>query len=151
MSQGLNKVMLIGRLGKDPEFRQFSDGQLCRFRLATGERWNDRQSGERKEHTEWHNVVLKGGIVEAARMYLKKGMQVFIEGRLRTRSWQDKQGQDRFITEVQTNRFQILDWREYPEQDLSSGGVHDGLGEEQAPSLSEPGVSFDDFDDGIPF
>ncbi len=102
MAGSINKVILIGHLGADPEVKSFQNGgKLANFRLATSESWKDRQSGERKERTEWHNIVINGdGLVGVVERYLKKGSKVYIEGSLRTRKWQDRDGNDKFTTEV---------------------------------------------------
>lgn len=96
-----NRVILLGRLGADPEIKRFNDGgAIANLRVATSERWKDKGTGERKERTDWHSVVLNGGLVSVAEQYLQKGDQVYIEGKLQTRKWQDKNGNDRYITEV---------------------------------------------------
>ncbi len=102
MAGSLNKVMLIGNLGADPEVKSFANGgRIANLRIATSETWKDRQSGEKKERTDWHNVVLQSdGLVGVAERYLRKGSKVYIEGQLRTRKWQDKDGNDRYTTEV---------------------------------------------------
>lgn len=102
MSGSVNKVILVGNLGADPETRSFSNGgKVCNIRIATSETWKDRNSGERKERTEWHTVaIFSEGLVSVAERYLRKGSKVYIEGQLRTRKWQDQQGQDRYTTEV---------------------------------------------------
>ena len=102
MAGSVNKVILIGNLGRDPEVRTFPDGgKICNLRIATSEQWRDKASGERKERTEWHNVVLRGdGLVRVAEQYLKKGSKVYVEGTLQTRKWQDQSGQDRYSTDV---------------------------------------------------
>ncbi len=102
MAGSVNKVILIGNLGRDPEVRTFPDGgKLCNLRIATSETWKDRNSGERKERTEWHNVVLRGdGLVRIAEQYLRKGSKIYVEGQLQTRKWQDQSGQDRYSTDV---------------------------------------------------
>ena len=107
MAGSVNKVILIGNLGRDPEVRTFQDGgKLCNLRIATSENWKDRNTGERREQTEWHSVVLRGdGLVRVAEQYLRKGSKVYIEGQLRTRKWQDQQGQDRYSTEVVVSGF----------------------------------------------
>jgi single-strand DNA-binding protein len=97
----VNKVILVGRLGAEPESRAFPDGgSICNLRLATSESWKDKQTGERKERTEWHRVVLRNRLGEVAQQYLHKGSQVYIEGRIQTRKWQDQNGQDRYSTDV---------------------------------------------------
>ena len=102
MAGSVNKVILIGNLGRDPEVRSFPDGgKLCNLRIATSERWRDRNTGEQRERTEWHNVVLRGdGLVRVAEQYLRKGSKVYVEGSLQTRKWQDQSGQDRYSTDV---------------------------------------------------
>lgn len=102
MAGSLNKVMLIGNLGQDPEIKSFQNGgRICNLRIATSETWKDRQTGERKERTDWHTVVLQSeGLVGIAERYLRKGSKVYIEGQLRTRKWQDQSGNDRYTTEV---------------------------------------------------
>lgn len=100
-SRGVNKVILVGRLGQDPEIRYMPNGSaVANVTLATSEEWNDKQTGEKKELTEWHRVVIFGKLAEIAGEYLKKGAQVYFEGQLRTRKWQDQQGVDRYTTEV---------------------------------------------------
>ncbi|HEY9082477.1 MAG TPA: single-stranded DNA-binding protein [Vicingaceae bacterium] len=106
---GINKVILVGNLGKDPEVRYLEGGTaVANFPLATSENYTDRSSGEKKTITEWHNVVLWRGLAEIAEKYLKKGNQVYIEGKLRTRKWQDKDGHDRYTTEIVGDSMQML-------------------------------------------
>ena len=101
MAGSVNKVILVGNLGRDPEIRTMQSGdKLAQFSLATSETWNDRQSGERRERTEWHRVVIFGRLAEIAERYLRKGSKVYLEGSLQTRKWQDQSGQDRYTTEV---------------------------------------------------
>ncbi|HHQ4645521.1 TPA: single-stranded DNA-binding protein [Aeromonas veronii] len=105
-TKGVNKVILIGNLGKDPEVRYLPSGAaVCSITIATSEQWRDKQTGEQKERTEWHNVVLQGKIAEVGGEYLKKGSQVYVEGKLQTRKWQDQSGQDRYSTEVIVDGF----------------------------------------------
>ena len=112
MARGLNKVILIGNLGADPETRAMPSGTtVANLRVATSESWRDKQSGEQQERTEWHNVALFGRLGEVAAEYLRKGSQVYIEGRLRTRKWQDKQGNDRYTTEIVGNEMLMLGGR----------------------------------------
>ena len=112
MARGINKVILIGHLGQDPEVRAMPSGSsVANLRLATTESWRDKQTGENKEATEWHTVVLFGRTAEVAQQYLRKGSQVYIEGRLRTRKWQDKTGNDRYSTEIVANDMQMLGGR----------------------------------------
>lgn len=105
----LNKVQLIGNLGKDPEFRAFSDGgSVASVRIATSEKWKDKETGELRESTEWHNIVFHNRLAEIARDYLKKGSPIYVEGRLRTRKWQTDSGEDRYTTEVRVDEMQML-------------------------------------------
>jgi single-strand DNA-binding protein len=155
MSRGINKVILIGHLGADPETRAMPSGMtVANLRLATSENWKDKQSGEQQERTEWHNVAMFGRLAEIAGEYLRKGSQVYIEGRLRTRKWQDKSGADRYTTEIVANDMQMIGGR---------GGAGGGAGggeprERSAPAESSTatagtsaGSGTEDFDDDIPF
>ena len=106
----MNKALLIGHLGRDPEHRTFPDGgTVANASIATSERWKDKQTGEQREATEWHNLVFNGRQAEIAAQYLRKGAHVFVEGKIRTRKWQDKNGQDRYTTEILVLNFQMLD------------------------------------------
>lgn len=153
MARGINKVILIGNLGRDPEVRYMpSGGAVANVALATSDQWRDKQTGEQQERTEWHRVVFFGRLAEIAGEYLKKGSKVYVEGRLQTRKWQGQDGQDRFTTEIVANEMQMLDGR-----GGGSAGYEDraparqGGGQPQ-PSQSEPaGGGFEDFDDDIPF
>lgn len=105
----VNKVILIGNLGADPELRSFPNGdRVCNLRLATTDSWKDKASGEKREATEWHRVVLYRKLAEIAGQYLRKGSQVYLEGRIRTRKWKDKDGQDRYSTEIEANELTML-------------------------------------------
>jgi single-strand DNA-binding protein len=159
MARGVNKVILIGNLGKDPEVKYFPSGDaFCNVTLATSESWNDKQSGEKKERTEWHNVVFTRKLAEIVGQYLKKGSKVYVEGSLRTRKWQDKDGHDRYTTEIIANDMQMLDGR-----GAGSGGGDDFSGASargasapraNAPArTSAPAAPADDHfeDDDIPF
>ncbi len=109
MSRGVNKVILVGNLGADPETRSMPSGMtVTNIRIATSESWKDKSSGAQQERTEWHNVALFGRLGEIAAEYLRKGSQVFVEGKLRTRKWQDKQGNDRYTTEIIADNMQML-------------------------------------------
>src|SRR5271170_3137427 len=131
MARGVNKVILIGNLGADPETRAMPSGTtVANLRIATSESWRDKQSGEQQERTEWHRVALFGRLAEIAAEYLKKGSQVYIEGSLRTRKWQDKQGNDRYSTEIIGNELQMLGGR-------SGGGAGAGAAAGSAPSYAE--------------
>ena len=111
-SRGVNKVILIGNLGQDPDVRSFANGDaVCNIRLATSETWTDKNTGENQERTEWHSVVGYRRLGEIMGQYLKKGSKVYIEGKLRTRKWQDQQGQDRYTTEIVADEMQMLDGR----------------------------------------
>jgi single-strand DNA-binding protein len=143
MARGINKVILIGNLGKDPEVRYMANGNaVCNVTLATTESWKDKQSGEQKDKTEWHTVVFYRRLAEIAGEYLKKGSQIYVEGRLQTRKWQDKSGNDRYTTEIIANEMQMLGGR--------SGGSADFAGSSMAQEAPAP-ASMDDFDDDIPF
>jgi single-strand DNA-binding protein len=112
MARGVNKVILIGNLGADPETRAMPSGTtVANLRVATSESWRDKQTGEQQERTEWHRVALFGRLAEVAGEYLRKGSQVYIEGSLRTRKWQDKEGKDRYSTEIVGNDLQMLGGR----------------------------------------
>ena len=136
MARGINKVILIGNLGKDPEVRYMpSGGAVVNVTLATSEGWKDKQSGESKERTEWHNIVFFNKLAEIAGQYLKKGAKVYVEGSLRTRKWQDKEGADRYTTEIVANEMQMLDSRG------GGGGGPSGGGYEDAGMSSAPRTS----------
>ena len=108
--RGVNKVILVGTLGKDPETKTFANGgSLTQFSIATSESWNDKNSGERKEQTEWHNIVLQNKLGEIAQQYLRKGSKVYIEGSLNTRKWTDQNGQERYTTQIRGSQLQMLD------------------------------------------
>lgn len=108
----VNKAILIGNLGRDPELKSLPSGQpVANFPIATSEKWKDKSTGETKEQTEWHNIIMFGKLAEIAGQYLKKGSSVFIEGRLQTRKWQDKNGQDRYTTEIIANEMKMLGGR----------------------------------------
>ncbi len=136
-SRGVNKVILIGNLGQDPESRAMPSGKaVTNLRIATSESWRDKQTGEMKEQTEWHSVVIFDRLAEIAKDYLRKGSKVYIEGRLRTRKWQDKNGQDRYTTEITANELQMLDTKG------AGGGGGMGGGEGGAPRRSGGGGGY---------
>ncbi len=159
----VNKVILVGNLGRDPEVRFMPNGEaVCNFSIATTDSWKDK-NGQKQERTEWHNIVMYRKLAEIAGEYLKKGRSVYVEGRLQTRKWQTKEGQDRYTTEIIADQMQMLGGR-------SDGGntyeVMDDPGYDEAPRQSAPspaaarpapaakpagGSNFDDFDDDIPF
>ena len=171
MARGINKVILVGNLGQDPETRYVpSGGAVTNVTLATSESWKDKQTGQPQERTEWHRVVFFNRLAEIAGEYLKKGSKVYVEGSLRTRKWQDQSGQDRYTTEIVAAEMQMLDSR-------GGGGMGGGYGDDsynqapapqqqrrqappqaqqrpapqQAPAAQPPAGGFDDFDDDIPF
>lgn len=155
-SRGVNKVILIGNLGRDPEVRYMPSGSaVTNVTIATSEVWRDKQSGELQERTEWHNVVFFNRLAEIAGEYLKKGSKVYVEGSLRTRKWQDKQGNDRYTTEIVASEMQMLDSRG---GGGGAGGSYGGS-QQQAPRYDAypesrggaPQPPVDDFDDDIPF
>jgi len=155
MARGVNKVILVGNLGQDPEVRYTANGAaVANISIATSEQWTDKQSGQKQERTEWHRVVLFGRLGEIAGEYLKKGSQVYLEGKLQTRKWQDQNGQDRYTTEIVANEMQMLGGRG------GSGGAADFNQGSSAPapqsapaqgSAPAPANNFNDFDDDIPF
>lgn len=155
MARGLNKVMLIGNLGADPEVRYTTGGSaIANVRLATAESWRDKETGDQQERTEWHRVVFFGRLAEIAGEYLKKGSQVYVEGRLQTRKWQDRDGNERYSTEIVANEMQMLGGRGGGGGGGSSApaGSYDAPAAKDAPrgkGGSEPPM--DDFDDDIPF
>lgn len=158
MARGINKVILVGNLGQDPETRYMpSGGAVTNFTLATNESWKDKQTGEQKDRTEWHKVAMFNRLAEIAAEYLRKGSQVYVEGKLRTRKWQDRDGNDRYTTEVIADEMQMLGSRGGGSSSYESGsrggsdsdeggrsGGGKGGGQQNAPPA-------DDFDDDIPF
>lgn len=156
MARGINKVILIGNLGNDPEVRYTPNGSaVANITLATSETWRDKQSGELQDRTEWHRVVFFGRLAEIVGEYLRKGSKIYVEGSLRTRKWQDKNGVDRYTTEIIANEMHILDSR-------SGGGGSGNANNQAAPAHSaattpaqvpalETAAEVKDFDDDIPF
>ena len=152
MAGSVNKVILIGNLGRDPEVRRTQSGDaVTNFSVATSEQWNDRQTGERRERTEWHRVVIFGKQAEIAEKYLRKGRKVYLEGQLQTRKWQDQNGQDRYSTEIVLGRFNgvmtMLDGR-------NGGGGRSDNGPPDGDPRSNgfgPAATTADMDDDIPF
>lgn len=149
-SRGVNKVILVGNLGKDPEVRYMPNGNaVANLTLATSESWKDKNTGQQQEKTEWHRVVMFRKLAEIAGEYLKKGSQVYLEGKLQTRKWQDSEGKDRYTTEVIADEMQMLgskpggDFKDNP----APAGPH--TGDNGAPQQQSTG--FDDFDQDIPF
>lgn len=141
MARGVNKVILLGNIGQDPETRAMPSGrQVVNLRLATSKSWRDKQTGEQKEATEWHTVVMFDKLAEIAAEYLRKGSQVYIEGELRTRKWQDKSGNDRYSTEVVANEMQMLGGR----------GGQGGSERESRPARSAPAAGGSDYEGAAP-
>jgi single-strand DNA-binding protein len=153
----VNKVILVGNLGKDPEARYMQNGDcVCNFSIATSEQWKDKATGEKKEATEWHKCVAFRRLGEIAEQYLKKGASVYIEGKLTTRKWQDKEGQDRYTTEIVVDALKMLG---SPSGDTnpqagrhtpSSDAQRKPQGDSDRPA-NRPKPSFDDLGDDIPF
>jgi single-strand DNA-binding protein len=148
MARGVNKVILVGNLGRDPEVRYMPSGNaVANVTLATTESWKDKQSGEKQERTEWHNVVFYSRLAEIAGEYLKKGSQVYVEGSLRTRKWQDKSGNDRYTTEIIASEMQMLGGR----SGSAGYAAADSAPAMSGSSASSAGSAAPDFDDDIPF
>ena len=181
MARGINKVILVGNLGGDPEVRYMPSGNaVTNITIATSESWKDKQTGQNQERTEWHRIVFFNKLAEIAGEYLRKGSQVYVEGALRTRKWQDQGGQDRYTTEIVASELQMLGGRG-GDSGSSSGAYNQdpGYGAQQAPQQNNrpaaqpqqsapsqnrpapapqqqapaqaPAPNFDDFDDDIPF
>lgn len=154
----VNKAILVGHLGKDPETRYAPSGDaICNITLATSETWRDKATGEKREATEWHKVAFFGKLAEIAGQYLRKGSQVYIEGSIRTRKWQDKDGQDRYTTEIRADQMKMLGGKQEsdaPSRDAVSRSSAPPPGAPQGgskPSGNASGGGFGDFDDDIPF
>ena len=170
----VNKVIIVGNLGRDPEVRTFPSGdRVANVTIATTDRWKDKNSGEMKEATEWHRVVFNGRLGEIAGEYLRKGSQVYIEGSLRTRKWTDKDGVEKYTTEIRADQMQMLGKREGMggpgpgDDDGNGGGGYDSAPRRAAPPAaraaapggtggarpapSKPASGFDEMDDDIPF
>ena len=150
----INKVILIGNLGKDPETRYLPSGDaVTNITVATTDTWKDK-SGEKQEHTEWHRVAFFGKLAEIAGEYLKKGSPVYVEGRIRTRKWQDKEGQERYTTEIIADRMQMLGSRGGGSEPMAAREPKAAPAESAGggkPAAKKSGASFDDMDDDIPF
>jgi single-strand DNA-binding protein len=156
MARGVNKVILVGNLGNDPETKYMPSGDaVTNLSVATSESWKDKQTGEQKDRTEWHRVAMFGRLAEIAAEYLRKGSQVYIEGKIRTRKWQDQAGNDRYSTEVIANEMQMLGGRSgsgAPATGGGSGGPPPGPPSQGSGGASGgSGGSGGDFDDDIPF
>ena len=154
----VNKVIIVGNLGADPETRYTPGGDaITNIRVATTDKWKDKASGEMKEATEWHRIAFFGRLAEVAGEYLKKGSQVYVEGQLRTRKWQDKEGQDRYSTEIRADRMQMLGSRSgsgEPRGEMRDDGPP-MEGKPAAPkgaaAAKKPAGKFDDLEDDMPF
>ena len=162
MARGINKVILVGNVGGDPETRYMPSGSaVTNLTIATNESWKDKQTGEQKERTEWHRVAMFNRLAEIAAEYLRKGSQVYIEGKLRTRKWQDKSGNDRYTTEIIADEMQMLGGRGGSggggnfgggsQGGSQSGGQGGGQSSDQGGGNAPPQPGPDDFDDDIPF
>ena len=178
MTRGINKVILVGNLGKDPEVRYTADSRaIANITIATSEQWKDKNTGQTNEKTEWHRVVMFNRLGEIAGEYLKKGSQVYIEGKLQTRKWQDQNGQDRYTTEIVANEMQMLggrgggggsaDYNDAPAQQQGGGMQQQssyqqqgggaaprqggGMPPQQQSNSAPPTSNYDGFDDDIPF
>ncbi|HMT92972.1 single-stranded DNA-binding protein [uncultured Thiothrix sp.] len=167
MARGINKVILVGTLGRDPETKYMpSGGAITNVSIATSEQWKDKNSGERQERTEWHRVVFYNKLAEIAGQYLRKGQQVYVEGRLQTRKWQGQDGQDRYTTEIIADEMQMLGGRaeggsagEFnapPVSATNSSSGNYGSGRPSTPPANTNSApagrnDFEDFDDDIPF
>ena len=163
MAGSVNKVILIGNLGRDPEVRTFQNGgKVCNLRIATSENWKDRNTGERRERTEWHSVaIFSEPLAKVAEQYLRKGSKVYLEGQLETRKWQDQSGNDRYSTEVvlrpYTSTLTMLDGRGDNQGGGGGGGGYDDRGDSYGGGSSsgggggQPAPSNQDLDDEIPF
>jgi single-strand DNA-binding protein len=148
----VNKVIIVGNLGADPETRYLPSGEaVTNIRVATTDRWKDKQSGETKEATEWHRISFFGKLATIAGEYLKKGSQVYVEGALRTRKWQDKDGQDKYSTEIRADVMQMLGRREGGGEPRGEPAMQARAAEPKAGAAKKPAGKFDDMEDDIPF
>ena len=148
MARGINKVILVGNVGQEPEQKNLpSGGSVTNISVATSETWKDKNTGQAQERTEWHRVVFFNRLAEIAAQYLKKGSKVYIEGSLRTRKWQDQSGQDRYTTEIVASELQMLDSRT---ESAGGGGSRPSVNGDGGHRADAP-PQFDDFEDDIPF
>ena len=158
MARGVNKVILVGNLGKDPETRYMPSGSaVTNLTLATSESWKDKQTGEQQDRTEWHKIAMFGRLAEIAAEYLRKGSQIYVEGKLRTRKWQDKEGKDRYTTEIVADEMQMLGSKGGGGASAGAGAAA-GAGSSGAAAsgggratVNDSGGPPGDFDDDIPF
>ena len=152
----VNKVIIVGNLGADPETRYLPSGEaVTNIRVATTDKWKDKASGEMKEATEWHRISFFGRLAEIAGEYLKKGSQVYVEGSLRTRKWQDKEGQERYSTDIRADTMQMLGGRQGggmgDRSDRADSGAPRGEPQSRPAPAKKPAGKFDDMEDDIPF
>jgi len=148
----VNKEIVVGNLGRDPETRYMPDGAaITNVSVATSFQWTDKASGEKKEETEWHRVVFRGRLAEVAGEYLKKGSQVYVEGRLRTRKWQDKDGQERYTTEIMATEMKMLGSRAGSGEPRAETATESKAAEPKPAAAKKPAGKFDDLEDDIPF
>ena len=151
----VNKVILVGNLGKDPEVRYLTSGdQICNVTLATSEKYKDKASGEYKENTEWHRVVFFGKLAEICGQYLQKGKKIYVEGRIRTNKWQDKDGSDRYTTEIIGSEMKMLSGKDdggQREAPSAPRTMAEADKKKAATASAKTGSPFDDMDDSIPF
>ena len=152
MARGVNKVILVGNCGKDPETKYMpSGGAVTNISIATSESWKDKQSGETKERTEWHNIVFFNRLAEIVGEYVRKGSQIYVEGALRTRKWQDKSGQDRYTTEVVASEMQMLGSRQGGGDSYAPAQSSNQSNQQSQQQQPAAAVVEDGFDDDIPF
>ncbi len=157
MSKGINKVIVLGNLGRDPEIKRFDNGNLiCNLSIATSEAWKDKVTGDKREATEWHRVVLNNRLAEVAAQYLTKGSKVYVEGKLKTRKWQNQLGHDQYTTEIRANVMQMLDARSGTNMDDSSNNGASYHPEQQNhsneySSPNPPEYPNNQWEDDIPF
>ena len=153
--RGVNKAILVGVLGRDPETKTFPNGgSLTQFSIATSESWTDKNTGERKEHTEWHRIVASNRLGEIAQQYLKKGSKVYIDGKLKTRQWTDQNGQERYTTEISAGELQMLDSKgDSNYQQNQSQDTQQGYSQPKPQAQPKPtaGGGTSDLDDDLPF
>ena len=149
-------VILMGHLGKDPEVKYMNSGSaVCNTSLATSKKWTDKSSGEAREHTEWHRLVMYGRTAEVAGQYLHKGSKILIQGEIKTKKWQNKEGVDQYTTEIVVNQLKMLDGRQGGDAGTGNRSSNNGQAAPQQPRQAQPaqqsGGGFDGFDDDIPF
>ena len=151
--RGVNKAILVGVLGRDPETKTFPyGGSLTQFSIATSESWSDKNTGERKEHTEWHRIVASNRLGEIAQQYLKKGSKVYIEGKLKTRQWTDQNGQERYTTEISASELQRLDSKgDSNYQQNQSQNTQQGYAQPKPQAQPMAGGGTSDLEDDLPF